>query len=317
MSRQPKTSTSTGIKTSNTLTAVLEVKNLTKRYGRITAVNDLSLSIPQGSVFGILGPNGSGKTTTLGIILDVINRTSGQFYWFGKEGDHELRKRIGAILETPIFYPYLSAIKNLEIVADIKGAPFSNIEPVLQKVELFDRRHDKYRTYSLGMKQRLSIASALLCDPEVMILDEPTNGLDPQGIAEIRQLIKQIALEGKTIILASHLLDEVQKVCSDFCVLKKGSLIYVGKVEDVSAGLVQVEVRSASDGLESALNEFEGAATVERDLHGYIVTLNEGRDAADLNDFLFKKGIRVNHLLTMKKSLEKQFLELLSESDHV
>ncbi len=298
------------------MTAVLEIKNLTKRYGRITAVNDLSLKVEKGSVFGILGPNGSGKTTTLGIILDVINRTGGEYLWFGKQGDNQVRKRIGAILETPIFYPYLSAIKNLEIVADIKGAPMSNIEPVLKKVELYERRDDKYRTYSLGMKQRLSIASALLCDPEVMILDEPTNGLDPQGIAEIRELIKQIALEGKTIILASHLLDEVQKVCSHFCVLKKGSLLYSGLVEEVSAGLVQVEIRSDSPDLEKALSDYEGASKTERELHGYMVTLTENHDAAHLNAYLHQQGITLNHLVTQRKSLEKQFLELLAESDH-
>ncbi|UII23600.1 ABC transporter ATP-binding protein [Fulvivirga ligni] len=200
---------------------VLQIKNLTKRYGRLTAVNKLNLEIQKGCVFGILGPNGSGKTTTLGILLDVINKTDGDFSWFGQPATKEMRKRVGAILETPIFYPYLSAVKNLEIVAAIKGAPVANIEPVLKKVELYERRFDKFRTYSLGMKQRLSIASALLCDPEVMILDEPTNGLDPQGIAEIRRLIKEIAADGKTIILASHLLDEVQKVCTHFCILKK------------------------------------------------------------------------------------------------
>ncbi len=298
------------------MTAVLETNNLTKKYGRITAVKDLSLAIPKGSVFGILGPNGSGKTTTLGIILDVINRTSGSYLWFGEKGNNEVRKRVGAILETPIFYPYLSAVKNLEVVAEIKGAPFENIEPVLKKVDLYDRRNDKYRTYSLGMKQRLSIASALLNDPEVMILDEPTNGLDPQGIAEIRELIKQIALEGKTIILASHLLDEVQKVCSDFCVLKNGSLIYVGKVEDVSAGIVQVEVRSDSPDLEEALNSYPGASKVERDFHGFVVTLAEDHDAADLNVYMHQKGIVLSYLVTQKKSLEKQFLELLSQSDN-
>jgi ABC-2 type transport system ATP-binding protein len=246
----------------------------------------------------------------------VINRTSGSYLWFGEQGNHQIRKRIGAILETPIFYPYLSAVKNLEIVADIKGASFENIDPVLRKVELFGRRNDKYRTYSLGMKQRLSIASALICDPEVMILDEPTNGLDPQGIAEIRELIKQIALEGKTIILASHLLDEVQKVCSDFCVLKSGSLIYVGKVEEVSASLVQVEVRSDSENLADVLDTFDQASNIERDLHGFIVTMREGADASDLNRFLHDHDISINHLVTQKKSLEKQFLELLAESDN-
>lgn len=296
---------------------VLSIKNLTKHYGRVTAVKDLSLDVQRGNVFGILGPNGSGKTTTLGILLDVINKTSGDFSWFGQPPTKEVRKRIGAILETPIFYPYLSATKNLEIVAKIKGAPVENIEPVLKRVELFERKDDKFRTYSLGMKQRLSIASALLCDPEVMILDEPTNGLDPQGIAEIRNLIKEIAKDGKTIILASHLLDEVQKVCSHFCVLKKGTLIYSGSVEDVNKGAATVEVGVDNEsGLMEALEAYEASTKVERDEKNFVVTLKDGTSATELNAYLFSKGITVSHLLTQRKSLEKQFLELLAESDN-
>lgn len=297
--------------------SVLSIKNLTKHYGRVKAVNNLSLEVERGNVFGILGPNGSGKTTTLGILLDVINKTSGAFSWFGEPPTKAVRKRIGAILETPIFYPYLSAEKNLEIVAEIKGAPKENIGPVLKRVELFDRKDDKFRTYSLGMKQRLSIASALLCDPEVMILDEPTNGLDPQGIAEIRELIKQIAKDGKTIILASHLLDEVQKVCSHFCVLKKGTLIYSGSVEDVSKGAITVEV-SADDHQKLAveINQYEAGTKVEEEGDKILVTLREGISATELNAYLFSKGITVSHLVTQRKSLEKQFLELLAESDN-
>jgi len=299
------------------LDSVLSIKNLTKHYGRVKAVNNLSLEVKRGNVFGILGPNGSGKTTTLGILLDVINKTSGEFSWFGEPPTKAVRKRIGAILETPIFYPYLSAEKNLEIVAEIKGAPKENIGPVLQRVELFDRKDDKFRTYSLGMKQRLSIASALLCDPEVMILDEPTNGLDPQGIAEIRELIKQIAKDGKTIILASHLLDEVQKVCSHFCVLKKGTLIYSGSVEDVSKGAITVEV-SADDHqkLITEIKQYEAGTKIEEEVDKLLITLREGISATELNAYLFSKGITVSHLVTQRKSLEKQFLELLAESDN-
>lgn len=298
------------------MSTVLKIDHLTKKYGRLTAVNDLSLEVESGNVFGILGPNGSGKTTTLGIILDVINRTAGEYYWFGQQPDKNIRKRIGAILETPIFYPYLSAVRNLKVVAAIKDLKNPDIEGVLRKVDLYDRRDDKFRTYSLGMKQRLSIASALLCDPEVMILDEPTNGLDPQGIAEIRALIKSIALDGKTIILASHLLDEVQKVCSHFCVLKKGTLLYSGRVEDVSAGIVMVEVRGEGGDLGAALSAYPAATKVERELNGYTVTLEGEQSAAGLNRYLFEQGISVSHLYTQKKSLEKQFLELLADSDH-
>ncbi|MDX1628990.1 MAG: ABC transporter ATP-binding protein [Fulvivirga sp.] len=297
---------------------VLKIENLTKHYGRVVAVENLSLEVKRGNVFGILGPNGSGKTTTLGILLDVINKTSGDFSWFGQPPTKAMRKRIGAILETPIFYPYLSAVKNLEIVAEIKGAPKENIEPVLKKVELFERKDDKFRTYSLGMKQRLSIASALICDPEVMILDEPTNGLDPQGIAEIRDLIIQIAREGKTIILASHLLDEVQKVCSHFCVLKKGKLIYSGSVEDVSKGDIKVEVSTEGDEeqLVQLLENYESVKKVKQEGKNSVVTLKEGATATDLNAYLFSKGVTVSHLFTQRKSLEKQFLEILAESDN-
>lgn len=296
--------------------SVLSIKNLTKKYGRITAVNDLSLEVPPGSVFGILGPNGSGKTTTLGILLDVINRTSGEFSWFGQAPTKEMRKKIGAILETPIFYPYLSAMKNLEIVAEIKNVSKANIEPALEKVELIDRKMDKFRTYSLGMKQRLSIASALICDPEVMILDEPTNGLDPQGIAEIRTIIKSIANDGKTIILASHLLDEVQKVCSHFCVLKKGRLLYSGLVDDIEKGAVSIEVAAVEGDVSNVLSAYDKVKEVKQEDGKYVVKLEDGYEAHDLNKYLFDSGITASHLLTQKKSLEKQFLELLAESEN-
>ncbi|QSE96084.1 ABC transporter ATP-binding protein [Fulvivirga lutea] len=296
--------------------SVLTINNLTKRYGRLVAVNDLTLEIKKGEVFGILGPNGSGKTTTLGMLLDVIRKTSGDFKWFGQPATKEMRKKIGAILETPIFYPYLSAVKNLEIVAEIKNAPKENIEPALKKVELFERKHDKFKTYSLGMKQRLSIASALVCDPEVMILDEPTNGLDPQGIAEIRELIKSIAKDGKTIILASHLLDEVQKVCTNFAVLKKGDLLYSGLVDDIDKGEVNVEVASDDPSLLEKLETCPFVARVSEDMGKYTALLKDDKLAADLNKYLFDAGIMVSHLVTMKKSLEKQFLELLAESDN-
>ncbi len=297
--------------------SVLTINNLTKKYGRLTAVNNLSLDVKRGDVFGILGPNGSGKTTTLGILLDVIKRTSGDFQWFDKPPTKEMRKRIGAILETPIFYPYLSATKNLEIVAKIKGAPLSNIDPVLKKVELYERKDDKFRTFSLGMKQRLSIASALVCDPEVMILDEPTNGLDPQGIAEIRELIKGIAADGKTIILASHLLDEVQKVCTHFAVLKKGNLLYTGLVDDIDKGIVNVEVASEETTLKEVLESCPFVEKVKEEDGKYVAQLSDDKQAMDINKYLFEHGIGVSHLLTQKKSLEKQFLELLAESETV
>jgi len=295
------------------LETILSIKGLTKHYGRIKAVDDLNLDIKKGSVFGLLGPNGSGKTTTLGMVLDVINKTSGSYTWFGETPSKEHRKNIGAILETPIFYPYLSGDINLELVCDIKGVAYSRIPEVIEQVGLMGREDDKFRTYSLGMKQRLSIASALLCNPEVMILDEPTNGLDPQGIAAIRELIIDIASTGKTIVLASHLLDEVQKVCSDFAVLKQGKLIYSGKVADVTKGEIAVEVK-ADRPIAEILNNADFILTVKEDRGKYILTLKDGSNATMVNQLLIDQGIIASHLFTVHQSLEKQFLEILNES---
>lgn len=292
---------------------VLQITGLTKNFGRLCAVNNMNLEVGRGQVFGMLGPNGSGKTTTLGMLMSVVNPTSGSFLWFGKEATHETRKKIGAVLEHPIFYPYLTGQKNLELTAMIKGASQQQIADVLALVELSDRKDDKYKTYSLGMKQRLAIASALLNDPQVLILDEPTNGLDPMGIAEIRELIKKIAKDARTIILASHLLDEVQKVCTHFAVLKKGTMVYSGPVDAVSEGIEIVEVNANVD-LKDVLETFGGITNVKRQNGYYEVTLVDGKKSPDLNRFLFDKGITVSHLAAKKKSLEKQFLEILADS---
>ncbi|WP_333820416.1 ABC transporter ATP-binding protein [Ohtaekwangia sp.] len=292
--------------------SVLSIKNLTKQFGRIKAVNNLSLEVKAGQVFGMLGPNGSGKTTTLGMLMGVINPTAGDFTWFGEAPTHHLRKKVGAVLEHPIFYPYLTGQKNLELNAMIKQCPVENIPKVLQLVELYERRDDKYRTYSLGMKQRLAIASALLNDPTVLILDEPTNGLDPMGIAEIRELIKKIAANGKTIILASHLLDEVQKVCTHFAVLKKGTLVHVGPVDEVGKGEETVEVAASAENLNEVLLAFAGTSSISRENGSFQVAMREGFHSKDLNKFLFEKGIVASHLTTKKKTLEKQFLEILA-----
>jgi ABC-type multidrug transport system ATPase subunit len=294
---------------------VLSITNLTKKFNRLTAVNNLNLEVQAGQVFGMLGPNGSGKTTTLGMLMSVINPTSGSYSWFGEAPSHQIRKKIGAVLEHPIFYPYLSGQKNLELNAMIKQCPPENIPNVLHLVELTDRRNDKYKTYSLGMKQRLAIASALLNNPTVLILDEPTNGLDPMGIAEIRELIKKIAANGKTIILASHLLDEVQKVCTHFAILRKGNLIHCGPVEEVSAGSETIEVRADVERLNELLLKFGGTSTVARENGFYNVTLRENFHGKDLNKFLFENGVVADHLVTKKRSLEKMFLEILAETN--
>jgi len=296
------------------LNNVVTTNTLTKHYGRIRAVNNLTFSIPEKSIFGILGPNGSGKTTTLGMLLDVINPTSGNYSWFGNYSNKENRQKIGSILETPAFYPYLSAIDNLRIIAKIKAIGYENINDVLSFTGLYERRYSAYRTYSLGMKQRLAIASALLCDPLVMILDEPTNGLDPKGIAEIRELIRTIASQGKTIILASHLLDEVQKVCSHFAVLNKGELIYSGLVNEVNREELQLEIAADNNReLLDLLKSFPGHRKIETAGEYLVITLSGNTPISDLSRFVYEHGIVITHLVEPRRSLESQFLELLNE----
>ncbi len=297
------------------MNTILSIQNLNKRYGKIHAVNNLSFEIEKGNVYGILGPNGSGKTTTLSIILGVVQSNSGSFSWFGKPPSSESRKQIGAILEHPIFYPYMSAESNLKIIADIKGVDANDIERVLKTVELYDRKDSRFKTFSYGMKQRLAIAGALLGNPEVLIFDEPTNGLDPKGIAEIRELIIDIAKQGITIILASHLLDEVQKTCSHVLVLNKGNKLFAGKVDEVLNVADTIEIASDDiDKLQFTLKNIDFISNVKSD--GDILTANiqAGKTTYDLNMILIKSEIIVTHLARRKQSLEKQFLELLNEN---
>lgn len=290
---------------------VLEINQLTKKFGRLTAVDNLSFSVNKGNVYGLLGPNGSGKSTTLGMILNVINPTKGNWRWFGDEHSVDSLKKVGAIIERPNFYPYLSAEKNLEIVAQIKGVDFSKIDEKLEIVGLLDRKKDKFSSYSLGMKQRLAIAAALLNDPYVLILDEPTNGLDPQGIIQIREIIQKIAAEGTTIILASHLLDEVEKVCSHVVILEKGRALYYGLVEEMSASFGYFELSSSNNlHLKQTLESFSFFESIKDDNNRLKAILNEDLSSEDLNRMLFEKGIVLNHLVKRKESLENQFLEL-------
>ena len=292
---------------------ILSIKNLDKRFGNIHAVNNLSFDIKKGNVYGILGPNGSGKSTTLGIILNVVNKTSGEFSWFdGKLSTHQALKKVGAIIERPNFYPYMTAIQNLELVCKIKEIPITKIEEKLKTVNLFERRNSKFKTYSLGMKQRLAIASALLNDPEILILDEPTNGLDPQGIHEIRKIIKDIAAKGTTILLASHLLDEVEKVCSHVVVIREGIKLYSGSVDEMTAsnGLFELKVATGSDKLMDILFNYDGISSLKNQEDLIIATLNKPISAEEINSYLFKNGITLSHLVKRKPSLEQQFLTL-------
>ena len=297
---------------------ILTVKNLTKKFGYLTAVKDLSFTIEKGNVYGILGPNGSGKSTTLGIVLNVVNKTQGEFSWFnGDVSTHQALKKVGAIIERPNFYPYMTAVQNLKLVCKIKEVSSAKIEEKLELVGLLDRKNSKFRTYSLGMKQRLAIASALLNDPEILILDEPTNGLDPQGIHQIREIIKKIASQGTTILLASHLLDEVEKVCSHVVILRKGQKLYSGRVDGMLAshGFFELKTDDA-DKLINFLESHTSFGDVKRE--GDLITafLKEEMDAKIFNKSLFDQGIVLSHLVKRKESLEEQFLELTKNTSN-
>ncbi len=295
------------------MTTVLSTQQLTKHFGPIKAVNQLNLNVEKGSVYGILGPNGSGKTTTLGMVLGVINSTSGNYRWFDKDNNDDNRKRIGALLEQPNFYPYLSGEENLKVVAKIKGVDEVHINKALSSVNLSERKKSEARTYSLGMKQRLALASALLGDPEVLVLDEPTNGLDPQGIAEVRDFIRREASGGRTILLASHILDEVEKVCTHVSVIKKGNLLAEGSVQNILSGENQIEISAADmEHLSSLLNNYSGVKKIEREKEFLLITADDAISAAHVNRYLVENGAEINHLTMRKKSLEQHFLELTS-----
>ena len=297
------------LKNSNT---ILTLQNLSKNFGHIKAVQDLSFTIEKGNVYGILGPNGSGKSTTLGMVLNVVNKSSGDFSWFnGNVAVHEALKKVGAIIERPNFYPYMSASDNLKLVCKIKHVPISKIDEKLQLVGLLERKNSKFKTYSLGMKQRLAIASALLNDPEILILDEPTNGLDPQGIHQIREIIKSIAAKGTTILLASHLLDEVEKVCSHVVILREGRKIYSGRVDEMVASQGFFELKTEhKDQLLSYLENDAAFGRVKQEDGLITAFLNVPLSSAEFNAKLFKEGIVLSHLVQRKESLEEQFLIL-------
>lgn len=295
------------------MSAVLTINGITKFYRSIRALHNVSFEVPEGSVFGILGPNGSGKTTLLSIILDVLKANNGNFLWFGHPGSPEQRKKIGSLLETPNFYHYLSAVDNLKVTQSISGrGDEKDMDNVLKKVKLYERRKSRFKTYSLGMKQRLAIGAALLGSPKVLVLDEPTNGLDPVGIAEIRELIVELKNAGHTVIMASHLLDEVEKVCTHAAILKNGELLTTGPVEEILMDEDVVEV-SASDlnALANILQQFSNNVTINKASTTVQFSLPQGTAKLDeVNNFCFSRGIVLNHLLLKKKRLEARFFEL-------
>ena len=296
---------------------ILSLKNLDKKYGSVHAVNNLSFDIKKGNIYGILGPNGSGKSTTLGIILNVVNKSSGNFSWFnGKLSTHEALKKVGAIIERPNFYPYMTAVQNLKLICKIKEISAEIIDEKLKTVNLYERKNSKFSTFSLGMKQRLAIASALLNDPEILILDEPTNGLDPQGIHEIRQIITEIASKGTTILLASHLLDEVEKICSHVIVIRNGIKLYSGSVDEMTAskGFLELKIEKDEEKLLAALELHPSVKKVVKNHEIIIATLNDDTSATEMNTFLFGKGLFLSHLVKRKPSLEQQFLDLTNNN---
>ena len=296
---------------------ILTISNLNKIYNRkVHAVKNLSFEIKKGNVYGILGPNGSGKSTTLGITLNVVNKTSGDYKWFdGVMETHEALKKVGAIIERPNFYPYMTAEENLKLVCKIKNIPVQKVAEKLELVGLIDRKDSKFSTFSLGMKQRLAIASALLNDPEILILDEPTNGLDPQGIRQIRDLIRIIAAQGTTILLASHLLDEVEKVCSHVVVLRKGEMLYQGSVEGMlsSEGFFELQADDMHL-LEATLAKHPSVEKIVTEEGKLLVYLKDALEAKDLNLYLHQNDIVLNHLVKRKNSLEEQFLQLTNNN---
>lgn len=296
--------------------SVLTVDNLSKNYKAVKALQQVSFSVPEKTVFGILGPNGSGKTTLLGIVMDVLKATSGNYSWMGEEGNAAQRKKIGTLLETPNFYHYLTAVQNLKIAARIKGRGEEDIDRVLQIVNLHQRKDSKFSTYSLGMKQRLAIGAALLGDPDILVFDEPTNGLDPAGIAEIRELIKELNRNGKTIIMASHILDEVEKVCTHVAIIQKGVLKTVGSVNEVmhlgatDSSVLIVIAANDNEKLLTMIQQLQGVESAVLTEAGIELVCAHTLDAAQVNQWCFEKGIVLNTLTVKRKTLEKRFLEI-------
>lgn len=299
--------------------AILTINNLTKNYRKVKALNDVSFEVPPKTVFGILGPNGSGKTTLLGIVMDVIKASGGTYAWAGNgSAANDVRKTIGTLLETPNFYHYLSAEKNLRIAAMIKGRGEEDIEKVLKMVNLYERRTSKFNTFSLGMKQRLAIASSLLGDPDILVFDEPTNGLDPAGIAEIRELIKNLYKAGKTIIMASHILDEVEKVCTHVAIIQRGVLKSVGSVAELMHGgnmkdqaTVLIEVSAGNnEALKNILSQLDGVLSVSEVDKELQLLCSDTVTGENINKACFERGIVLHKLNVKRKSLETRFLEI-------
>ncbi len=291
---------------------ILNIEGLSKHYGSLTAVDGLNLSVEQGQVYGILGPNGSGKTTTLGMVMDIIRPDAGTYNWFGGINVREARKRIGTLLETPNFYPYMNGVQNLKVVAHIKKTKSPDIDGLLEMVDLHQRKAAPFHTYSLGMKQRLAIAAAMVGNPDALIFDEPTNGLDPEGIAEVRDLIVRIAEQGKTIIMASHILDEVEKICSHVAIIKKGQLLATGSVGAIMDSDITIEVAAEDlEALKYILKDDDKISAVQSiGTDKLSISLDDDYGTAYINALAFRHNITLTHLVMKQKKLETEFLEI-------
>jgi len=290
---------------------VLQTHDLSKNYGSIRALDKLNIKVEAGQIMGLLGPNGSGKTTTLGVILSVLSASSGGYEWFGGQYGNDHRKHIGSILETPNFFPYLNADENLDIIRRTKGAPKQDFDELLQLVKLVGRRKSKFHTYSLGMKQRLAIAATLIGDPQVVIFDEPTNGLDPEGIAEVRNTLMKVAERGKTVFMASHILAEVEKICSHVTILKKGQLLASGPVGSILSNDRMV-ILSATDNyrLMTLLQSIPEIKSI-KEIDGKLECMaDEEVSISEINKKAVSIGIDINHLENRKRKLEEEFLEI-------
>jgi ABC-2 type transport system ATP-binding protein len=297
---------------------VIQTTDLTKHFRKTRAVNGISFEVEEGQIFGFLGPNGSGKTTTIGMLLGIITPTRGSVSLFGGSGAAELhaaRQRIGATLETPNFYPYLSGWDNLRIVANVKGKTKKEMEEVLDIVGLAKRKRTKFKAFSLGMKQRLALAATMLGDPELIILDEPANGLDPEGMREVRHVIQELAERGKTIFLSSHLLWEVERTCTHVAIIKEGEIIRQDSVKEITAETILAGLRSDDlPALRRMVESFPGTVSARVAEDTVVAELAE-EDLAGLNHYLADRGVYVSHLALQQLTLEDVFMELTGAAD--
>lgn len=298
--------------------AAIRTEHLTRRYGQRAVVDQLNLVVPRGDVFGLLGPNGAGKTTTLTMLLGLVKPTSGQAWVLGHDiaaDPVSALQHVGATIEAPAFYPYLSAYDNLRVLTMVDHLPTHRIDAVLRQVDLHERARQPFRTFSQGMKQRLAIAAALLAEPELIILDEPTNGLDPAGTAAVRDLIRALAAAGHTIILSSHLLHEVQQVCQHVAILKQGRLIAQGAVADLLHERQQVLIEVEGD-VQAAVNALRDYAPIESvTTEGNRLHINAPpQQTAAINARLVQHGIPVVMVNARTASLEDLFLDVTQEA---